>query len=56
MQNVIARFTLTNAAMAYCVPTLVDAARLVCSPKFTGLVMTHRIWVSASPPEEVLPV
>lgn len=55
MRNGIARFMLTNAAVANCVRSLADAARLACSPKHTGIVMTHRIWVSASPPKEVLP-
>jgi hypothetical protein len=56
MQNVIERFMFTNFAVANCVRTFVDATRLAFLLKPMAYLLTHRIWASASPPEEVIPV
>lgn len=54
MQNANMRFSNVYALQANCICTLVDAKRLVATPKPMGTVLTHRIWLTASSPKEGL--
>ncbi|MFP6583800.1 MAG: hypothetical protein VCD00_14770 [Candidatus Hydrogenedentota bacterium] len=55
MQITHQRFSNAYASRANCICALVDAKRLVTMPKPMGTVLTHRIWLTTSPPMEGLP-